>query len=70
MPTEKVYRAWRYEPSPEGEQRVSTCMYTREAIEASKVLHIMEQTEAIIDVADLIPGEGRTRENFTPKKSN
>ena len=68
MKTVKVYRAWRYEPSAEGEQHVSTCMYTRETIEASRTLHIMEETESLIDVQDLLPGEGRTRENFTPKK--
>jgi hypothetical protein len=66
MAMEKVYRAWRYEPSPTGEQHFSTCMYTREAIESSSVLHIMEETEALIDAGELLPGEGRTRDNFTP----
>ncbi len=66
----KAYRAWRYEPSPTGEQHVSTCMYTREAIESSPVLHIMEETEALIDADELLPGKGRTREHFDPKKSN
>ena len=70
MPKEKVYRAWRYEPSANGEQHISTCMYTREAIAASNVLHIMEETEATIDANELLPGKGRTPDNFTPKKPN
>ena len=45
MPMVKVYRAWRYEPTANGEQRVSTCMYTREVIAASKLLHIIEETK-------------------------
>ena len=70
MSKEKVYRAWRFEPTANGEQHISTCMYTREAIAASKVLQIMEETEATIDADELLPGEGRTAENFTPKNSN
>ena len=69
MPTVKVYRAWRYEPNAEGERHISSCMYTREAIAASRLLHIMEETEATVDSNELLP-DGRTRDNFVPKKSN
>lgn len=70
MATVKVYRAWRYEPSTTGEQHVSTCMYTREAIAEAKVLHIMKATEATIDTAELLAGAGRTPENFIPGKQS
>lgn len=63
----KVYRADRYEAETNNMRR-STRMYTRDAIAASKLLTLVEETEAEIDSEELVPGEGWTPENFTPKR--
>jgi hypothetical protein len=70
MPKIKVYRARRFESQPVEGYRLTTRMYTREAIEASKLLEILSDTEVEIDADELETGEGWTRENFVPKNSN
>ncbi len=66
----KVYQARRFESQPVAGYRLTTRMYTREAIEASKSLEILPETGIEIDANELETGEGWTRENFVPKNSN
>jgi hypothetical protein len=67
MPTIKVYRSDRYEAETDTMRR-STRMYTRDVIATSKLLTLVEETEAEIDSEDLVTGEGWTPENFTPNR--
>lgn len=49
-----------------GEYVTSTRMATRQKIESSKTLVLIEGTEVEIDCARLIPGDNWTAENCTP----
>lgn len=49
-----------------GDYVISTRMATREKIEASKTLELIQETGVEINSERLIPGEGWTAEHFTP----
>jgi hypothetical protein len=64
----KVYR-FRRRISGTDQYRISTRMATREWIESSKTVELIEGTEVEIDSEQLVPGEAWTERNFAPKNS-
>lgn len=50
--------------------KVSTRMATREKIESSKTMEIIEGSGVMLDASHLIPGEGWTERSFDPRSSN
>jgi hypothetical protein len=62
-----VVYAERYDAAS-GVMHRSTRMYTLDAIKNSKILSAVPGTETEIELEDLVPGEGWTRENYVPKK--